>query len=195
MRQNRVDPMGALHAVAPRGAWFGNKGCLHSAEGHIVRGHNGKRWITCVCEFRGRRRKLVQPGRYTELFFHDEATAYAAGHRPCAECRYADWKQFATLWGTLFGAAKADGIDAILHAARLAGKQRRLRVMQAAQIPVGAMCLHAGTPILRANSGWLAWSFDGYAPTEPPNRADLSLLTPWPLAQMMAAGLPVQIGL
>ena len=84
--QNRVDPFGRLVADPVRGAWFGNRGCLHDDEGQIRRFHSGRRWIYCRLEFKGRQRELLQPGRYTELFFLDEATAFAAGHRPCAEC-------------------------------------------------------------------------------------------------------------
>ena len=194
MRQNRVDPFGVLHAVPQRGAWFGNKGCLHDVAGRIVRGHQVKRWITCVCAFRGRRRELLQPGRYTELFFHDEATAYAAGHRPCAECRYAEWRQFSELWAQLFGAAKADALDKVLHAARLDGAARRLRRVEAGEVPDGAMIVRAGAPVLRTRGAWWAWSFEGYTQTDPPVSGAVDLLTPWPLVQMMHAGLPVQIG-
>jgi hypothetical protein len=89
--QNRVTPFGELVAHPARGLVYGNRGCLHDAAGQIRRHHVGKRWIACLLEFRGRRRTLLQPGRYTELFFLDEATAFAAGHRPCAECRRKPW--------------------------------------------------------------------------------------------------------
>jgi len=193
MLRNRVDPMGDLHAVRQRGAWFGNKGCLHAPDGRILRGFQGKRWITCVCVFRGRRRPLVQPGRYTELFFHDEATAYAAGHRPCAQCRFVEWRGFAELWAARFGAAKADQIDAVLHDARLDGRCRKLRSVPVAQVPEGAMILQGVMPVLRAKSGWWEWAFSGYQPVSAPKSEDVPLLTPWPLAQLMAAGLPVQM--
>ena len=93
--QNRVTPLGELVADPARGLVYGNRGCLHDAEGRIRRRYAGKRWIACRLEFRGRRRtRLLQPGRYTELFFLDEATAFAAGHRPCAECRREDYVRF-----------------------------------------------------------------------------------------------------
>jgi len=89
--QNRVTPLGELVAVTERGLVYGNRGCLHDRDGRIRRRYAVKRWIACRLEFKGRRRKaLLQPGRYTELFFLDEATAFAAGHRPCAECRRAE---------------------------------------------------------------------------------------------------------
>ncbi len=192
MQQNRVDPQGHLHAVAARGAWYGNRGCLHDAAGVIRRGHVGRRWITCLLRFKDRPpRAPMPPGRYTGLFFLDEATAYAAGHRPCAECRRADWLRFRALWSAQFGDSGADAIDARLHAARLAGRHRRLVPVAAAGVPEGAMILQAGVPVLRHSGQWWRWSFDGYTPAPPPpTRVDL--LTPEPLAALMAQGLPVQ---
>src|SRR5258708_34799469 len=97
--QNRVPPLGELIATPERGLVYGNRGCLHNEVGQIRREYNGRRWIACQLEFRGRRRRpLMAPGRYTELFFLDEATALAAGHRPCAECRRADHEHPLTAW-------------------------------------------------------------------------------------------------
>ena len=85
--QNRVDPWGRIFRSSARGTLMGNRGgALHNERREIVRQHKGRRWITCVLEFKGRYRKVMTPGRYTELFFLDEAVAFAAGHRPCAEC-------------------------------------------------------------------------------------------------------------
>lgn len=196
MRQNRVDPLGQLRAIPQRGAWFGNKGCLHDAAGQIRRSHQGRRWITCLTEFRGRKRALMQPGRYTELFFLDEATAYAAGHRPCAECRRAAYERFCGLWAQAHGDIGAEAIDRALHAARLDGRVRRRMPVPAASVPEGAMILHAGAPVLRASGGWFAWHPEGYCPTPEPGfapGAEVALLTPLPVAQLMARGLPVQI--
>ena len=98
-RQNRVTPLGELVATSERGLVYGNRGCLHDELGRIRRRYAGRRWIACRLEFRGRRRTpLLQPGRYTELFFLDDATALAAGHRPCAECRREDYDRFVALW-------------------------------------------------------------------------------------------------
>src|SRR5207248_6900050 len=119
--QNRVTPLGELVAATGRGLVYGNRGCLHDERGSIRRRYDGRCWIACRLEFRGRRRgALLQPGRYTELFFLDEATAFAAGHRPCAECRHDDYARFATLWRELHpGQAGAAAIDAQLHGERL----------------------------------------------------------------------------
>src|SRR6478609_2709079 len=119
--QNRVTPLGELVAAPERGLLYGNRGRLHDAEGRIRRSFDGTRWIACVLDFKGRRRTpLLQPGRFTELFFLDEATAMAAGHRPCAECRRADYDRFVALWRDRHrGPAGADAIDVVLHRERL----------------------------------------------------------------------------
>ena len=96
--QNRVDPYGKLHAIAARGAWMGNRGILHDDEKRIVAPWRLKRWITCALTFRGRKRQVFAPHRYSELFFLDEATSFAAGHRPCAECRRERYNEFRAAW-------------------------------------------------------------------------------------------------
>ena len=125
-RQNRVTPFGDLVATPERGTFMGNRGVLHDAEGRIRRAWQLKRWIVCVLEFRGRKRQVMTPGRYTELFFLDEATALAAGHRPCAECRHARFLDFCNAWGTAHPSKDelprptAMMIDDRLHSERLA---------------------------------------------------------------------------
>jgi hypothetical protein len=187
MRQNRVDPCGALSASAARGGWMGNRGCLHDDQGRILRRWQGRRWICCVLAFKGRRRALMQPGRYTELFFLDEATAAAAGHRPCAECRRAEWTAFRALWAQVHGAAGAEGIDRVLHAARTGPRP------VVTSVPEGAM-VWEGAPLLWARGGWWRWSHQGYTEARAPQGA-VPLLTPEPLARLMAAGWRVQVAL
>src|SRR5919108_4199279 len=121
MRRNRVTPLGELIADPARGLVYGNRGCLHDADGRIRRRYAGRRWIACRLEFKGRRRApLLQPGKYTELFFLDEATAFAAGHRPCAECRRDDYDRFVALWAARHdGEPGAGAIDRRLHGERL----------------------------------------------------------------------------
>ena len=100
--QNRVTPLGDLVAAPERGLVYGNRGCLHDASGRIRRHYAVKRWIACRLEFKGwQRGPLLQPGRFTELFFLDEATAFAAGHRPCAICRREDYERFTAIWREL----------------------------------------------------------------------------------------------
>src|SRR5664279_1736537 len=120
--QNRVTPLGTLVTDPGRGLVYGNRGCLHDEAGRIRRSFNGKRWIACRLQFRDwHRTPLMQPGRFTELFFLDEATAFAAGHRPCALCRRADYDAFTAVWAELHpGEGGADAVDARLHGERVA---------------------------------------------------------------------------
>jgi hypothetical protein len=119
--QNRVTPLGELIAQPARGLVYGNRGCLHDASGRIRRRYNGKRWIACQLRFKNwHRQPLLQPGRFTELFFLDEATAFAAGHRPCALCRRDDYARLVEIWADVHpGGAGADAIDAQLHVERV----------------------------------------------------------------------------
>jgi hypothetical protein len=105
-----------LHAVAERGCAFGNRGVLHDRDRQIIRGWQGKRWIICRTDFGGRKREVLPVGGYTGLFFRDEATALAAGHRPCFECRRADAQAFLAATGCVGGAGALDGV---LHRERL----------------------------------------------------------------------------
>ena len=135
--QNRVTPLGDLVAEPGRGLVYGNRGCLHDERGRIRRRFNGKRWIACRLRFRGwHREPLLQPGRFTELFFLDEATAFAAGHRPCALCRREDYVRFGEIWRELHpDQVGADAIDAaaplgadrcgVAHASSARGGARR----------------------------------------------------------------------
>ena len=145
---------------------YGNRGCLHDADGQIVRRHSGKRWIACQLQFRGRRRaRLMEPGRYTELFFLDEATALAAGHRPCAECRRADYDRLSEIWATIHpGQSGADAIDAQLHAERLIGRSGGRRYLEAplGELPDGTFVLRDGLPWLVFERRLLRWAPGGY---------------------------------
>jgi hypothetical protein len=168
--QNRVTPLGEVIATPERGLVYGNRGCLHDAHGRIRRHHAGRRWIACRLRFRDRRRApLLQPGRYTELFFLDEATALAAGHRPCAECRRADYDR---LCGSLPGGA--DEIDARLHAERMAGP----RPADLDGLPDGAFVLVAGTPHLVRGRELLGWTPGGYSGRVARPGGRVPLLTP-----------------
>jgi len=121
-RQNRVTPRGEIVATPERGTLMGNRGLLHDAEGQIVRPWRERRWIICLLEFKGRRRSVLSPGLYTELFFLDEATALAAGHRPCAECRRERFNAFRDAWLKGNGGqaqVTAGDIDRRLHEERL----------------------------------------------------------------------------
>jgi hypothetical protein len=120
--RNRISPRGNIIAVPGRGAWMGNRGRLHDGSGtrDIVRNHRGKAWITCLLEFRGRYSQQWAPTHYTQLFFFDEAVAFAAGHRPCAECRRGDYRAYQRAWQQTYGGALpfAKDMDTVLHRER-----------------------------------------------------------------------------
>jgi hypothetical protein len=192
-RRNRVTPLSELVADPARGLVYGNRGCLHDAGGHIRRRYATRRWIACRLEFRGRRRgPLLQPGRFTELFFLDEATAFAAGHRPCALCRRADYDRFGALWAALHpGEAGADAIDARLHAERLADCAAAQRHHDAAlsHLPDGAFVLRDGEPWLVRGDALLRWSPGGYADRiARPAREAAVAITPMSLVAVLRAG-------
>jgi hypothetical protein len=159
--RNRVSPTGEIIATPHRGTLMGNRGVLHDAEGRIVRAHQTRRWIACRLEFKGRHREILQPGQYTELFFLDEATALAAGHRPCAECRRADYRRWQAAWSAAHPGAplNADAIDARLHAERRSPDRRTAPLDQ---LPTGTMVLHDGAPHLIVDTALRKWSPAGY---------------------------------
>ncbi|HWM11010.1 MAG TPA: hypothetical protein VNO82_16765 [Solirubrobacteraceae bacterium] len=180
--QNRVTPLSELIAAPERGLVYGNRGCLHDADGRIRRLSATRRWIGCRLEFRGwHRSPLMQPGRFTELFFLDEATAFAAGHRPCALCRRADYDRAMAVWGRV----GADAIDERLHAERLDGRERRLH--EARDLPDGAFVLREGEPWLVLGAELRRWTPGGYT-DRAPRRGDEPLLTPPSLVELLRGG-------
>ena len=164
--QNRVTPLGDLIADPGRGLVYGNRGCLHDERGEIRRRYNGKRWIACRLAFRGwHRGPLMQPGRFTELFFLDEATAFAAGHRPCALCRRGDYVRFVEIWRAVHpGRATADAMDERLHEERLDPRTRAQRHHEAPidGLPDGTFVLRSGEPWLVLGRSLLRWTNGGY---------------------------------
>jgi hypothetical protein len=182
-RQNRVTPLGQLIADPARGSVYGNRGCLHDDAGVIRRRFNGTRWIACRLAFRGwHRAPLMQPGRFTELFFLDEATAFAAGHRPCALCRRDDYVRFAAIWRAIHpDQAGADAIDTQLHTERVDADTRGQRHHEAPMddLPDGAFVLHDGMPHLVKGARLLRWTPSGYRdPSARPTRRRATLITP-----------------
>ena len=189
--QNRVTPLGELVSDPARGLVYGNRGCLHDAEGRIRRRFAVKRWIACRLVFRDwHRGPLLQPGRFTELFFLDEATALAAGHRPCALCRRDDYDRFTTLWAGLHGERGADTIDERLHAERVdpATRGHRLHASRFADLPDGAFVLHAGVPHLVHDRKLLTWSPGGYVTRTPRPEGDAVVVTAPSLVDVIRAG-------
>jgi hypothetical protein len=183
--QNRVTPLGDLISDPARGLVYGNRGCLHDGTGRIRRSFAVKRWIACRLEFKDwKRTKLLQPGRFTELFFLDEATAFAAGHRPCALCRRGDYDRFVALFG-----ARADEIDERLHAERLdASRRRRLHRAQLAELPDGAFVLERDEPWLVLEGQLRRWTPSGYAERRARGGGRASLITPPSLVDVLRSG-------
>ena len=193
-RQNRVAPDGTLIAVPDRGLFWGNRGGLHDPAGRLVRYSRGRAWAICVLEFKGRRRQLWAPGRLTELFFLDEATGLAAGHRPCGECRHRDYQAFKRSWAAAFssGVPGVGEIDARLHADRLVRPGiRRTYTAPLSGLPDGAMVEVGGAPWLVHDSGLLAWTPGGYrdrVERQDAPAAPLTVITPRATVAVLAAG-------
>jgi hypothetical protein len=190
--QNRVTPQGELIAHPGRGLVYGNRGCLHDERGRICRRYNGKRWIACRLEFRGwQRGALLQPGRFTELFFLDDATALAAGHRPCALCRREDYDRFAAAWSELHpGRVGADAIDAKLHRERVDPATRAHLHHEAAldELPDGAFVVHEHGPHLVLGPALLEWSPAGYGPPKPRPPGRTLVITPPTIVSVLGMG-------
>ena len=191
--QNRVTPLGELIADPARGLVYGNRGCLHDDAGQIRRRYAGRRWIACRLRFRGWHRiPLLQPGRFTELFFLDDATAMAAGHRACALCRREDYDRLVALWRDLHpGQSGADAIDAQLHGERVAADTRAQRHHEAPleSLPDATFVLRAGAPWLVLGGRLLAWTPAGYAERVPrPARGLAVVITPPSLVEVLRAG-------
>src|SRR5271154_2576907 len=153
-RRNRVTPYGELIAVPDRGMFWGNRGVLVDGQGQLARYSRGRAWMICVLEYKGIRRRQWTPGRLTELYFLDEATALAAGHRPCGECRYRDYQEFKRCWAAAHGGAlpRVADIDARLQADRLVAPRRdRARGQRGAQ--------PTGRPSVSCRTGrWCRWT-------------------------------------
>ena len=178
--QNRVTPLSELIAHPARGLVYGNRGCLHDASGRIRRRYATKRWIACRLEFKGwHRGPLMQPGKFTELFFLDEATAFAAGHRPCALCRREDYVRFLDL----VGAGGADEIDARLHAERLGPRPEAAL----AGLPDGTIVLLEDEPWLVLGDELLRWTPAGYTDRTPASGRAI-VVTPRSLVSVLRTG-------
>lgn len=188
--QNRVTPSGEIIAVTGRGTLMGNRGILHNDARQVVRAWQVKRWIACVLEFRGRHRAVMTPHRYTELFFLDEATAFAAGHRPCRECRYADYERFRSIWERCYGGpTNADAMDSRLHCDRLNGKTQRTYRADIAGLPDGVYVGMNGRGWLLFEGSLHAWSDCGYVDRRVrPRAGEIDVITPRAIVDIIAAG-------
>jgi hypothetical protein len=204
-RQNRVTPSAQIIATPERGSLMGNRGILHDHDGRIRRQWALRRWILCVLEFRERHRIIMSPGRYTELFFLDEATGLAAGHRPCAECQRQRYQEFRAAWSAgILGHDPsshlrwADAIDAQLHAERLdPARSKRTFHASLGDLPDGVFVTRAGESdraCLILGDSLLVWSPGGYRERLPRNQHELvSVLTPRSTVAAIRAGFTPRI--
>ncbi len=198
-RQNRVTPFGGIVAVPERGTFLGNRGVLHDADGRVRRPWQVRRWLVCVLEFRGRHRTVMTPGSYTELFFLDEATALAAGHRPCAECRRESFNAFGHAWRKANPADDGSPgppvaeMDDRLHADRV-GPDRTKRRFPALvdELPDGVFVTRPDEEdraYLLWESHLLEWTPAGYRKRLSRPRGEVvSVLTPRATVEVLRAG-------
>jgi hypothetical protein len=197
--QNRVTPWGELVRSSDRGRFTGNRGVLHNDRQELVRLRvpGNRRWIYCLLEFKGRQRRVMQPGRWTELFFRDEPTAWAAGHRPCAECQRARFNQFVDAWIAADlpcdsgagggGRPKVDEIDRVLEAARITRDGRKVTYQAAAaELPDGVIVAVDADPWVLAGGQLTSWADPTH--TRPPPPGDIEVLTPRPLVEVLLHG-------
>jgi hypothetical protein len=190
--QNRVTPTGEIIATPERGMFVGNRGIIHDpATKTLLRKRwSTPAWLTCVCEFRGRRREVMARRSWTELFFLDEATAFAAGHRPCFYCRRDDANRFRAAWeqGNGVNDLLAPEIDAVLHRERLpSGKKLHPMPMGIEKLPDGTMVQQGMESFLIAAGRAFLWSPGGYREADRALR-EAELLTPPSTVRAFIAG-------
>jgi hypothetical protein len=195
--RNRVTPMGDVQAIPLRGAWTGNRGIIHSGR-EIVRFHASDLWITCALRFRGRWQEQWRPHHFTFLYFHDEAVSFAAGHRPCAECRRDDYNAYRAAWADGLGGEvpSAKQINHRLHGERIVRgtHRRRVHAMRWADLPDGAFVRLGVVPAVVIGARLAEWTYEGYRARRPrPARGVADVITPPSTVAALRAGYPVQI--
>jgi hypothetical protein len=194
--QNRVTPTGEIIATPERGLFTGNRGIIHDPATRTLlkKRWSTPAWLTCLCELRGRRRKVMGGRSWTELFFLDEATAFAAGHRPCFFCRREDAMRFRAAWesGNRVGDLRAPDMDAVLHRERLDKGKKRLHPlpMRLDDLPDGAMVQEGAASFLIAWGRAFRWLPGGYSKSEAPLKQAM-LLTPPSTMRAFTAGYRV----
>lgn len=196
-KRNRVTPMGDIVASRLRGAWTGNRGILHDGD-ELVRFHRGKLWIICALQYKDSRLAQWAPGHFTVLFFHDEAVALAAGHRPCALCRRDAYNRYLGAWAGGRGEdmPPATHIDQQLHNERIVrGTHRRLlHTAGWRDVPSGAFVLADGQPALALDDAIVLWTIDGYGKARRrPTAGTVHVVTPPSTVAALAAGYEPQI--
>ena len=190
---SRVSPFGELFADPALGLFMGNRGGRIHTDARTLerRRWSSRQWICCVLDFKGRHRK-VWGQSYTELFFLDEPTALAAGHRPCFECRRSDAIAFAEAWRSAFKLKerpRAAEMDLKLHEERLADGLKRRHAMPAADLPDGAIAVIGDRAFAVRGNALLYWAQDGYAARQArPRSGTMDVLTPPSIVAVLAAG-------
>ncbi len=203
MLQNRVDPQGNIIRTSARGRWMGNRGQLHDRGKTILRPFKLKAWITCLLQFKNWHREVMAPNLYTELFFLDEATAFSAGHRPCFECRRADYDRFKTLWlkgNPEYGfdlKTSIQKIDDIMHEERIDKQRNKVTYKDnLGSLPDGAFVLWEDKPHLLAGGRLFPWSPEGYKDSIPlPAVEKITVLTPRSVVNAFRAGYVPEMGI
>ena len=197
--QNRVTPESELIRTEARGTLMGNRGVLHDDDKEIVRNRRGIAWITCLLEYKGRTRELMQPGHYTELFFLDEATAIAAGHRPCGECRRERLDELLEAWvaaGLSPSKPKVGEVDQLLDAARITrdGDEGKVTyIAEADDLPDGTFIRLTGDAWLVSRGVMNQWTPEGYRARKPLPHGEVEVLTPEPLVAVLRAGFAPEV--
>lgn len=201
--QNRIDPSGNIINTTAHGLWMGNRGQLHDNTKYIQRPFKLKAWLTCVLRFKGRQRKIMSPGLYTELFFLDEVTAFAAGHRPCCECRRHDHFRFKMYW--LKGNAEygftdrtpIKDIDAVLHNERINHAGNKVTYLDNIDnLPAGTFIFLNGQSYLIASDflhHWTAFGYDNKISL--PTNLVVTVLTPRSVVNLFGAGYIPQMAI
>jgi hypothetical protein len=195
--RNRVTPLGDVVAIPLRGAWTGNRGILHSGR-EIVRFHASDLWITCALRFRGRWREQWQPHHFTWLFFHDEAVSFAAGHRPCAECRRESYNAYRAAWAEGLGGdvPSAKAMNRQLHGERIVRGTHRRRLHGASwtDLPDGTFVRLDDSPAVVVGDELVEWAHAGYGTRRArPTRGSAEVITPPSTVAALRAGYPLQI--
>ena len=203
MLQNRVDPRGSLIRTATRGSWMGNRGVIHDEHRNIVRPFKLKAWLICLLEFKGRHRQVMTPDRYTELFFYDEATAFSAGHRPCAECRRKSFNRFKQCWiaaNPEYGFNERTPIwkiDEVLHKERINRSGKKITFTELVdRLPAGSFVLYEGVAYLYAEGLFFGWTPEGYKdPISLSHLERVDVLTPRSVVNTFRGGYKPQMSI
>jgi hypothetical protein len=203
MLQNRVDPMGRIIETSARGLWMGNRGVIHNEHKQITRVFKHKAWIICQLSFKERKRMVMSPNRWTELFFLDEATAFAAGHRPCFECRKDDAKRFKSCWikgnpSYQFNLTTSIGdIDEIIHRERINSVKKKItHQRERSEIADGTFISMDDAPYLFKNDRLHRWTPFGYEDSMAVhNSSTFKILTPNSIVNAFREGYVPQVSL